>query len=163
MLNIVVAIANNFAIGKDNSLLVHFPKDLKRFKKITYGNTIIMGRKTFESLPNILQGRQHVVITRNLDYKVQDGRVAVVHSLEELLNSLEEKKQYFVIGGGEIYKLLLPYCNKIYLTKIFKTFSADTFFKDLKYSEWDVEDEENGYVDDEKKIPYSFLTLTKKK
>ncbi len=162
MLTCIVAIGENFAIGKGNKLLWHFSKDLKRFKQITTGNTIIMGRKTFESLPGILPGRQHIVITQNKDFVVDDNRVTVLHSKEELLSSLEESKEYFVIGGGEIYKLLLPYCNKIHLTKIDKKYDADIFFPELNYLEWNIREEEIGFVDDDETIPYRFLTLDRK-
>jgi len=162
MLTCIVAIGNNFAIGKDNKLLWHFSKDLKRFKQITTGNTIIMGRKTFESLPGILPGRQHIVITQNKNFVVNDKRVTVLNSKEELLASLEDSKEYFVIGGGEIYKLLVPYCNKIHLTKVHKQYDADIFFPEINYSQWNSREEETGYIDDDKTTPYSFLTLERK-
>jgi Dihydrofolate reductase len=161
MFSIVVAIADNNAIGKDNALLWHFPKDLKRFKSVTMGSTIIMGRKTFQSLPCILPGRHHIVITQNQDFKVDDERVTVVYSIEELLLTVNDHIEYFVIGGGEIYKLLLPYCDNIYLTQIHKDYEADTFFPALDYSDWNIEEEETGFIDDEKTTSYSFLTLTK--
>lgn len=89
MFSIIVAIADNNAIGKNNSLLWHFPKDLKRFKTITIGSPIIMGRKTFQSLPCILPGRQHIVITQNKEFKVNDNRVTVVYSMDELLTKID--------------------------------------------------------------------------
>ncbi|MGH4050956.1 MAG: dihydrofolate reductase [Clostridium sp.] len=162
MLTCIVAIGEDFAIGKESNLLWHFSKDLKRFKQITTGHTIIMGRKTFESLPGILPGRHHIVITQNKNFVVDDDRVTVLHSKEELLSSLKDDKEYFLIGGGEIYKLLLPYCNKIHLTKVEKTYDADTFFPKLNYLEWSSELEEIGYIDENQTIPYSFLTLERK-
>ncbi|MBW9144774.1 dihydrofolate reductase [Clostridium sp. CM027] len=159
MLTCIVAIGENFAIGKNNKLLWHFSKDLKRFKQITSGNTIIMGRKTFESLPGILPQRHHIVITQNKDFVVNDERVTVLNSKEELLETLEDSKEYFVIGGGEIYKLLLPHCNKIHLTKVHKEYDAEVFFPELNYLEWNIREEETGYIDDDKAAPYSFLTL----
>ena len=159
MLTLIVAIGDDFAIGKKNKLLWHFSEDLKRFKKITSGNTIIMGRKTFESLPGILPGRHHIVITQNKDFVVKDKRVTVINSKEELLASLDDSKEYFVIGGGEIYKLLLPYCNKIHLTQVHKKYDADVFFPKVNYLEWDIKEEETGFIDDDKTAAYSFLTL----
>ena len=159
MLTCIVAVGDNFAIGKDNKLLWHFSKDLKRFKQITTGNTIIMGRKTFESLPGILPGRHHIVITQNKDFVVNDKRVTVLNSKEELLASIDASKEYFVIGGGEIYKLLVPYCNKIHLTQVHNQYDADTFFPELNYLEWNSTEEETGYIDDDKTTAYSFLTL----
>jgi dihydrofolate reductase len=159
MLTCIVAIGENFAIGKNNSLLWHFSKDLKRFKQITTGNTIIMGRKTFESLPGILPGRHHIVITKNKDFVVNDERVTVLNSKEALLDFLDDSKEYFVIGGGEIYKLLLPYCNKINLTQVHKEYDADVFFPKVNYGEWNIKEEETGYIDEDKTTSYSFLTL----
>ncbi|MBZ9609245.1 dihydrofolate reductase [Clostridium estertheticum] len=159
MLTCIVAVGENFAIGKNNKLLWHFSKDLKRVKQITSGNTIIMGRKTFESLPGILPQRHHIVITQNKNFVVNDERVTVLNSKEELFEFLEESKEYFVIGGGEIYKLLLPYCNKIHLTKVHKEYDAEIFFPELNYLEWNIREEETGYIDDDKTTPYSFLTL----
>ena len=159
MLTCIVAIGDNFAIGKNNNLLWHFSKDLKRFKQITTGNTIIMGRKTFESLPGILPGRHHVVITQNKDFIVNDERVTVINSKEELLAYLDDSKEYFVIGGGEIYKLLLPYCNKIHLTQVHKKYDADVFFPILDYSKWNIKEEETGFIDEAETTSFSFLTL----
>lgn len=162
MLSIVVAIADNNAIGKNNKLLWHFPKDLKRFKDITSGGTIIMGRKTFQSLPYILPNRHHIVITHNKNYRVDDKRVTVIYSIDELLATINKEKEYFVIGGGEIYKRLLPYCDKIRLTQIHKDYEADTFFPQLDYSKWNIQNEEEGFIDDENATLYNFLTLIRK-
>jgi len=159
MLTCIVAIGDNFAIGKNNDLLWHFSKDLKRFKQITTGNTIIMGRKTFESLPGILPGRHHVVITQNKNFVVNDERVTVLNSKEALLAYLDDSKEYFVIGGGEIYKLLLPYCNKIHLTQVHKEYDADVFFPTLDYSKWNIKEEETGFIDEAETTAFSFLTL----
>lgn len=159
MITCIVAIGDNFAIGKNNNLLWRFSKDLKRFKQITGGNTIIMGRKTFESLPGILPGRHHIVITKNKDFVVNDERVTIFNSKEELFASLDDSKEYFVIGGGEIYKLLLPYCNKIHLTQVHKEYDAEVFFPEVNYSEWNIKEEETGFINDDKTTAFSFLTL----
>ncbi|WP_298839580.1 dihydrofolate reductase [Clostridium sp.] len=161
MLTCIVAIGDNFAIGKNNDLLWHFSKDLKRFKQITTGNTIIMGRKTFESLPGILPGRHHVVFTQNKDFVVNDERVTVINSKEALFAYLDDNKEYFVIGGGEIYKLLLPYCNKIHLTQVHKEYDAEVFFPTLDYSEWNIKEDETGFIDEAETTSFSFLTLTR--
>ncbi|MBU3184259.1 dihydrofolate reductase [Clostridium estertheticum] len=159
MLTFIVAIGDNFAIGKNNDLLWHFSKDLKRFKQITSENTIIMGRKTFESLPGILPGRHHIVITKNKDFVINDERVTIFNSKEELFAFMKDSEEYFVIGGGSIYKLLLPYCNKIHLTKVHKEYNADVFFPKLDYSEWNCREEETGFINDDKTTSYTFLTL----
>ncbi|MPQ32213.1 dihydrofolate reductase [Clostridium estertheticum] len=159
MLTFIVAIGDNFAIGKNNDLLWHFSKDLKRFKQITSGSTIIMGRKTFESLPSILPSRHHIVITKNKDFVINDERVTIFNSKEELLAFMKDSEEYFVIGGGAIYKLLLPYCSKIHLTKVHKEYNADIFFPKLDYSEWNCREEETGFINDDKTTSYTFLTL----
>ncbi|MBX4261970.1 dihydrofolate reductase [Clostridium estertheticum] len=159
MLTFIVAIGDNFAIGKNNDLLWHISKDLKRFKQITSGNTIIMGRKTFESLPGILPSRHHIVITQNKDFVINDERVTIFNSKEELFAFMKDSEEYFVIGGGAIYTLLLPYCNKIHLTKVHKEYNADIFFPKLDYSEWNCREEETGFINDDKTTSYTFLTL----
>ena len=108
MLSIIVAVSENNIIGGDNKLLWHIPEDLKRFKAITSGHTIIMGRKTFESLPGILPNRKHVIITRDKNYNIKSDNVKVIHSLEEVINTYKNSTETaFVIGGGEIYSQLI--------------------------------------------------------
>ena len=103
MLSIIVAVAENNIIGGDNKLLWHIPEDLKRFKEITSGNTIVMGRKTFESLPGVLPNRKHVIITRDKNYTVDNENVEVIHSLSEVINKYKNSHETaFIIGGGEI-------------------------------------------------------------
>jgi dihydrofolate reductase len=159
MITIIAAVAKNNAIGKDNKLLWHLPEDLKRFKKITTGHTIIMGRKTFESLPKVLPDRHHIVITRNKSFKVEDNRVTVVNSIEDLLDLLKKSEEYFVIGGAEVYKQLLPYVEKIYLTSIDKEFNADVFFPDINYKAWSVVEKAEYQKNDKNSLPYRFITL----
>lgn len=156
--SIIVAFAENYAIGKGNDLLCHLPGDLKRFKKITSGNTVIMGRKTFLSLPNgALPNRRNIVITRskNLNFK----NIEIVNSTQEAINICDKNKENFIIGGGEIYKQFLPFVDKIYLTKIHTEFEADTFFPELNYREWEVELEAENTENNPK---FSYLILTKK-
>ena len=132
MLSIIVALGKNNVIGNDNKLLWTLPNDLSYFKKITAGSTIIMGRKTFQSLPGILTGRKHVVLTRDKFFKVEDDRVTVVNHLKDLL-SIVNSGDNFVIGGGQIYKILLPYCDKLYITKVEMAYEGDTFFPKINY------------------------------
>lgn len=115
-LSIIVAKASNNAIGKDNALLWHLSDDLKRFKKLTMGHPIIMGRKTFESLPGVLPGRVHYVLTGNKDYKAPEG-VLLFHDVKSLMESLPEGEN-FVIGGEHMYKALLPYAGALYITEV---------------------------------------------
>ena len=129
MLTMIAAAAENNALGKDGDLVWHLPDDFKRFKKLTTGHHIIMGRKTFESFPKPLPNRTHIVITRNRDY-TKEGCI-VVHNLEDALKIAEGDTQPFIIGGGEIYKLALNASEKIELTRVHDTFEADAFFPEI--------------------------------
>ena len=164
MLSTIVAIANNNVIGKDNKLIWHLPEDLKRFKQITTGKNIIMGRKTFESLKekSPLYGRKNIVLTTNKSY---DAKGAVVcASVEEVLDAVKDydDNDIYVIGGGEIYKEFLPYCDVAHITKIDYKYDADTYLENLdKNSEWHItaNSEEKTYFD----IVYEFVKYEKKK
>lgn len=140
MLSIVAAVAENNIIGKDNSLLWNLPRDLERFKNITStgSKTMIMGRKTFESINRILSGRTHIILTRNRFFKIADKNVKVIHSLEALRPFIESRDEYFVIGGGEIYSLLMPFTKKMYLTRVYGKFNGDTLFPEFDKNEWRV-------------------------
>lgn len=156
MLSIIVAVGENNEIGKDNKLLWHLPNDLKYFKKVTNGGIIIMGRKTFESLPFVLPNRHHIVITNDVNYKINNENVTIVHSIDEIKNYIQDEKEYFVIGGGSIYKLLLQYCGTLYVTKVYKSFDADTFFPEINNKEWDLISFQNGLIDEKNTLTHSF-------
>lgn len=150
-MNLIVAVDSNWAIGKENKLLVSIPADMKYFRETTKGNIVIMGRKTLESFPGgmPLKNRVNIVITKNPDYKVKDA--IVVHSVEE---AIEESKKYegevYVIGGESIYRAMLPYCKTALVTKIDHAYSADTYFPNLDEEEgWRLvgETEEQTYFD----------------
>lgn len=158
MLSIIVALSENYAIGYTNKLLWHIPEDLKRFKKITYGKTIIMGRKTFESLPNVLINRKHIIITRNPNYNIKNENVLIVHNINDVLKYEHSKEEYFVIGGGEIYTQLLPYCTKLYLTKIAYPKKGDTYFPKFNTDDYNIIEYEKH---NQNNIEYSFITLEK--
>ena len=162
MLSIIVAISNNYVIGKDNSLIWHLPDDLKRFKAITTGKTIIMGRKTFESLPSILPNRHHLVLTRDKNYKIEDERVTVIYNFDELKTFIYDKNEHFIIGGGEVYSLLLPYAKKLYITKIECDFEGDTYFPHYDINQWALEEEINGLVNEDNTLPHKYLIFNKK-
>lgn len=131
-INIIAAIGPNRELGKDNKLLWHISEDLKRFKDLTMGKVVIMGRKTYESLKKPLSNRINIIITRNQNYKID--KCLVVNSLEEAMEKSKTSGEAFIIGGGEIYKQALPYAQKLYLTIVEGQFEADTFFPD--YSEF---------------------------
>jgi len=163
VLSIIVAVAKNNVIGKNNQLLWRLSNDLKNFKEITMGHTIIMGRKTFESLPKVLPGRKHIVLTRDKSFSVPNEMVEVFNSVTELLKSLSPEIEYFVVGGGEIYKTLMPYCEKLYLTKVKEEFKGDTYFPKIDNSQWKEISRIVGTVDEKNSIPHSFLILEKVK
>ena len=160
-LTIIVAAGENDAIGKDNKLIWHLSDDLKRFKSLTSGHHIIMGRKTFESFPKPLPNRIHIVITRQERYTVPNG-VIVVNSLEAAIKAAKEDKQPFIIGGGEIYKQAMPLANKIELTRVHENFDADTFFPKIDPSIWKETHNVFHKKDDKHVHEFSFLTYEKK-
>ena len=158
MLSIIVAKAKNNAIGKDNQLLWHLSDDLKRFKKFTTGHTIIMGRKTFDSLGRVLPNRKHIVFTQNPDFKVDDEHVEVVHSMLQIQEYIENEEENFVIGGAMIYNLLMPYVTKMYVTQINKDFEGDTFFPRIDENIWKEISREKGLKNEENNLDYEFIT-----
>ena len=127
-ITMIAAVGENNALGKDNDLLWHLPNDFKRFKQLTTGHFIIMGRKTFESFPKPLPKRTHIIITRDKNYKIKHDNCIVVHSLEEALKLTIEDENPFIIGGGEIYKQGEKFADKLEITRVHKDFEADTFF-----------------------------------
>ena len=163
MLSIIVAIAENNIIGGDNKLLWHIPEDLKRFKAITSGNTIIMGRKTFESLPGVLPNRKHVIITRDENYSVDNENVEVIHSLSEVINKYKNSSEpAFIIGGGEIYKQLIHNVDNLLLTKVFKSFDGDTSFPQIDLNEFTVDFESEILTCEKNGLQYQFIDLVRK-
>lgn len=158
MLSIIVAKAKNNAIGKDNQLLWHLSDDLKRFKTLTTGHTIIMGRKTFESLGRVLPNRKHIVFTQNPDFKVNDENVEVVHSMLQIQEYIENEEEAFVIGGAVIYNLLMPYVKKMYVTEINKDFDGDAFFPRIDETKWKEVSREKGLEDEENNFTYEYVT-----
>lgn len=156
----IAAASSNHALGLDNKLLWHLPDDFKRFKEMTTGHYIVMGRKTFESFPKPLPNRTHIIITRQKDYLVP-GHL-VVDSLEKALELLPENEDSYIIGGGEIYHQAMEYVDKIELTKIDEIFEADTFFPEIDNSKWQLIHEEFHPIDEKHLYPFSFQSFTKK-
>lgn len=155
----IVAISSNNAIGKNNQLLWHLPNDLKHFKEITSGHSIIMGRKTFDSVGKPLPKRRNIVVTRQ---PIQIEGCEVVSSIDEGLALCQHEAEVFIGGGAEIYKQALPLTNRIYLTVVHQTFDADTFFPELNMEEWHESNRENFEPDDKNPLPYSFITLERR-
>ena len=161
-MNLIAAVSSTWGIGKDNDLLFHIKEDMKFFKETTINNVVVMGRKTLDSFPNgnPLKERVNIVITRNKDFK-RDGVVAV-HSIEELLEEIKKyNDEIFVIGGGEIYNSLLPYCDTAYITKVNADKEADTFLPNLdEDSSWSIVSESELF--DNGKVTYRFVTYKRK-
>ena len=157
MITIIAAAGSNNELGKDNDLVWHLPKDFKRFKKLTTGHHIIMGRKTFQSFPKPLPNRVHIVITRNTDYH-PEGAI-IVHSMTEALELAKNDSQIFIIGGGEIYKLGMKIADKIELTRVNSTFEADTFFPEIPSDDWKLISEEFHLKDEKHKFNFSYQTF----
>ncbi len=162
-MNIIVAVDKNWAIGCNNKLLVSIPTDMKFFRETTTGNVVVMGRKTLESFPNglPLKNRTNIVLTKNTDYQAKGA--VLVHSTDELLEKLKKynSEDVYVIGGGSIYKELLPYCDTAHVTKIDHAYEADTWFPNLdEDAAWEVtaDSEEQTYFD----LEYRFLKYERK-
>jgi len=161
MISIIVAISENNAIGKENQLLWRISDDLKRFKQLTTSHTIIMGRKTFESLPNgALPNRRNVVISRNKAFKTQGAEL--VSSIEDALKLCNKHEECFIIGGGEIYKQAIQFAEKLYLTKVHAHFDADTFFPEIDINQWNVIKQEHFESSDKNQFSFSFLEMVRK-
>ncbi len=160
-ISIIVAIAENNAIGKNNDLLWHISDDLKRFKKLTTGNNIIMGKRTFLSLPKgPLPNRTNIVISDQVG-ELFDG-CKMAYSIEEALELMDENKENFIIGGGMIYKQFLPLANKLYLTRVHKSFDADTFFPEIDLENWTLVESEIYEEGGKNQYPHSFQILVRK-
>ena len=160
LLTMIAAAAENNALGKDNDLIWHISEDLKRFKRLTSGHAIIMGRKTFESMPKALPNRTNIVLTNKKDYQPEGA--TVVHSLEDALALVKDDSQPFIIGGGEIYRLFMPYCDRIELTRVHQNFEADVFFPEIDLNQWKEIARENIKATNEQPYHYSFITFEKK-
>ena len=158
MITIIAAIANNNAIGKDNDLIWHLPADLKRFKKVTSGHHILMGRNTFESIGKPLPNRTSVIITRNNDYFV-DGCL-VANSIEEAIELSKEDNTVFIIGGAQIYKQAMErgLVDKLDITYVHHDFEADAFFPEIDLTEWREISREDFKADEKNKYDYSFVS-----
>ncbi len=161
MVSMIAAAGENNALGKNNELLWHLPDDFKRFKQITSGHKIIMGRKTFESFPKPLPNRTHIIITRDKKYRTPHEHCIVVHSLKEALDLVNENEVSYIIGGGEIYALALKYADTIELTRVHHSFEADAFFPEIDEKAWELVAEE--YHSRDERHPYDFTYLSYRK
>ena len=139
--SIIVAIADNNAIGNNNELLWHIPTDLKRFKKLTSGHQVLMGKRTWESLPiKPLPNRENIVLT-DIPGEVIEG-CTMAYSIDDALSKMKDNEECFIMGGGMIYRQFMDKANKLYITHVHKNFEADTFFPEINYNDWELIEEE---------------------
>jgi dihydrofolate reductase len=159
LISLIVAMAQNGVIGRDNALPWRLPADLKRFKAFTLGKTVLMGRKTFESIGRPLHGRDNLVLTR--DRRWLASGVIVVHSVEQALTQAGDK-ELVAIGGAQIYRLLMPFARRIYLTHVHADVPGDTFFPDFDPTQWDDVECRMHPADEEHAYPVTFVTLERR-
>lgn len=159
MISLIVAVAQNGAIGKDNDLLWHISADLKRFKQLTVGHTVLMGRRTYESLPvKPLPNRKHLILTSDKTYPIPEGglRLPDVAACRAYWDAHPDE-EVFVMGGGSVYRQLLPYADKLYLTEVAADFEADTFFPAIAEAEWRLEAEGEWLTDEKSGLRFRFV------
>ncbi len=161
-ISIIVAVAKNNAIGKDNKLLWHLSEDLRRFKRLTTGHTIVMGKNTYYSLPRRpLPNRRHIVITDVAGEQIDDCVMA--YSIGEAISKMEPGEESFIIGGASIYRQFLPHADRLYITWVHEEFEGDTFFPGLDEKEWDVVSREDFLEPDpDNPYPYSYVIYDRK-
>ena len=160
MITLIAAVAENNALGKDNQLLWHLSDDFKRFKNITTGHFIIMGRKTFESFPKPLPNRAHVIITRQKNYTAEN--CIVVDSLEKAIAVSPKGEEIFIIGGGQIYSQSIERADKLDITRVHHTFDADTFFPEIDLDKWKLTAAEFHPKDEKHLFDFTFQTYLRK-
>ncbi|AZV59300.1 dihydrofolate reductase [Peribacillus frigoritolerans] len=161
MISLIVAMDQNRVIGKNNKLPWHLPADLQYFKKVTMGHPIVMGRKTFESIGRVLPGRENVIVTRNQEFKAEG--CVVLHDIAQIkMFADNHEEEVFVIGGAEIFKEILPFTDRLYITEIHETFEGDTFFPEIDENEWDEISSHPGSIDEKNRFAHDFIILQKK-
>ncbi|WP_299164183.1 dihydrofolate reductase [uncultured Eudoraea sp.] len=158
----IAAIGKNNALGKDNDLLWHLPDDFKRFKQLTTGHKIIMGRKTFESFPKPLPNRTSIIITRDLKYNLELPQCIVVHSMGEALKLVQNDSLSYIIGGGEIYDLGMPHADVLEITRVHESFDADTHFPEIDEKIWKLTKEEFHPSDERHNYNFTYLTYQRR-
>ena len=155
MISIIVAVSEDWGIGKDNELLWHISEDLKRFKRLTTGNTVIMGKRTWESLPRRpLPGRKNIVLTDDKTETIENAVTA--YSIEDSLSKCEKDEEIFVMGGGSIYRQFMPIADRLYITHVHKKAPADIYFPEIDLKIWKITEKEDFKTDDEESIPYTY-------
>ncbi|MDR6555264.1 dihydrofolate reductase [Paenibacillus qinlingensis] len=159
-ISFIVAMDKNRVIGKNNDLPWRLPKEWQYVKKTTMGHSIILGRKNFESIGKALPGRRNIILTRDISFSAQGCEVA--HSVTEVFEMCRGEEEIFIFGGEEIYRLFLPYADKLYMTKIDHEFDGDTYFPEIDYTQWNEVSVEQGETDEANPYIYYFYVYTKK-
>ena len=154
MLSIIVAMSENRVIGRDGALPWHLPADLTRFKQLTMGHAIVMGRKTYESIARPLPGRRSIVLSRNVDYRPVG--VDVVANLQEALKQTDDQQEVFVIGGSSLYQMALPVADRIYLTEVATKLEGDVLFPEFDRNEWQLVDSLPAEIDEKSSLSFCF-------
>jgi dihydrofolate reductase len=161
MISIIVAVSEDLGIGKDNELLWHISEDLKRFKRLTSGNTVIMGKKTWESLPRRpLSGRKNIVLTDNPQESIENSVTA--YSLDDALSKCVHDEEVFIIGGGSIYRLFMPIADRLFITHVHKNAPADVYFPEIDQSIWEITEKEEFKAAENNDIPYTYTIYERK-
>jgi dihydrofolate reductase len=156
MISIIVAVSEDWGIGKDNELLWHISEDLKRFKRLTTGNAVIMGKKTWESLPRKpLPGRKNIVLTDNPNECIDCSVTA--YSIEDALSKCEMEEEIFVIGGGSVYRQFMPVADRLYITHVHRKAPADVYFPEIATDSWKIVEKEEFKRSDKNDIPYTYI------
>ncbi len=159
MISIIVAVSEDWGIGKDNELLWHISEDLKRFKRLTTGNTVVMGKKTWESLPRRpLPGRKNIVLTDNPKDNIENA--ITCYSIENALSKCSPEEEIFIIGGGSVYRQFMPLADRLYITHVHKNAPADIYFPEIDLKIWKVTEDEE-FLSDEG-IPYTYTVYGRK-
>ncbi len=161
MISIIVAIAENAAIGFNNQLLCHLPGDLRRFRRLTLNHTVIMGKRTWESLPNRpLKDRRNIVITDVAGETFPGCEMA--YSIDEAIRLSKPGEENFIIGGASVYRQFLPHTNRLYITRIHRSFQADAFFPEINFDDWNLVSSEEPTLEEQTEVPFSYLMYERK-
>ncbi len=156
MISIIVAVSEDYGIGKNNDLLWHIPDDLKRFKRLTLGNSVVMGKKTWESLPRRpLPGRKNIVLTDITGEHIEGAETA--YSIGDVMNKCGGEKEVFIIGGGSIYRQFMPLAGRLYITHVHSKLPADVFFPEIDPKIWEVVEKEEFKSDSADLPPYTYI------
>ncbi|QCU19275.1 type 3 dihydrofolate reductase [Bacillus altitudinis] len=162
MISMIVATGKDRVIGKDNQMPWHLPADLAYFKKVTSGHTIVMGRKTFESIGRALPNRRNIVLTTSSSFQAEGCGCEVVHSIDDILTIAKTEEELLIIGGSKLYEEMMPYADRLYITHIHHSFEGDRFFPYYDEDNWTVVSREKGHRDEKNPYNYEFVVYDRK-